>query len=125
MLMNKRLLLKVFYSSIVSYIIVAKLLTIQRYDFFIMFNDLIVLFCCVYVLLFIWGKSFKLKYKLVALILIACSLYIQSFYSLFVYLTKDNYHDPIFDLLLFDIPNVLSLIPLIVSFKLILTNDHT
>lgn len=123
--MNNRLLFKLLYSFIVFYIIVAKLLFIQRYDFLILINDLIVLFCCVYVLLFIWGISLKIKYKIIVLILIACSFFIQSFYSLLVFLTKDNYHNPIFYLLLFDIPNALSLILLIISFKFIMTNDQT
>ena len=123
--MKNHLIIKLLYSFVVFYIIVAKLLFIQRYDFLILINDLIVVFCCVYLLLFLWGIKLKIKYKIIVLILIACSLYIQSFYSLLVFLSKDNYHDPIFDLLLIDIPNALSIILLIASFKLIMTKDQT
>ena len=123
--MNKCLLSKVFYSSIVSYIIVAKLLVIQWYDFIIIYNDLIIIICCVYSLLFLWGIKLKIKFKIVGLMTIASSLFIQFFYGLYIYLTKDYNHDLIYSLLVFDIPNALSIILLIISFKLIITNGQT
>lgn len=90
----------------------------KKNDPSIFFVDLAVLCSCIFLSLLLWTNIKKIKYKIIWIILLVISIFLQIFIGLFDYLSRDINITSTKALYLFDIPNFLSIF--IMMFLLIL-----
>lgn len=90
----------------------------KKNDPSIFFVDLTVLCSCIFLSLLLWTNIKKIKYRIIWIILLVISIFLQIFIGLFDYLSRDINITSTKALYLFDIPNLLSIF--IMMFLLIL-----
>jgi hypothetical protein len=117
---------KILFTVICLYIFSTKLyatiynLVNNRCDWVIYFADLITICSSVVLSLLLWKKINKIKYKIIWILLLSASIFVQTFVGLFSYLSKDPRINQIKVLWLFDMPNLLSILVMIFLLVLVM-----
>ena len=116
-----KLALRIIVTFMCLYVFIAKTYAVvyhlQRHmcDDPILILDLVVLFACVLLVLFLWGKNIKIKYALVWNLILLVDALLQIFCGLLEFLTKSPLVDQTMVIWVFDIPNLLSVFLLVIT----------
>lgn len=103
------------------YIFIAKTFAVfcffsrQKCDYPILVADLVVLYACVLLVLFLWGKNKNIKYALMWNLLLIGAVIMETYSGLFNYLTKNQMINQNIALWIYDIPNSLSVFLLVIT----------
>lgn len=112
---------RIIITLICLYVFIAKTYAVfcffsrHKYDYSILFANLVVLCVCVLLVFFFWGKNMNIKYTLVWNLILLGSVIIQIYSSLFNFLTKSPMIDQNMVLWVNDIPNLLSVFLLVIT----------
>ena len=113
-------LLKISLSLICLYVFLAKIYAIifslvkHISDWPVLLVDVVVLCACLLLVLFLWRKTANIRYGIVWCILIVGAIFAQLYVGLFNLLIKDPSIDQTRVLWAFDLPNLLSLLIMVV-----------
>ena len=106
---------KILITATCLYVFIAKIYVIiyyvvirRHFDIPVRLVDFVALFSCMFLSLIIWQKIHKIKYKVIWMLFLLVSIFIQFFSGLFDYFSKDPRVNQIKVLWTFDIPNSLS-----------------
>ncbi len=118
--------LKISLSLICLYVFLAKIYAIvyalvkHISDWPVLLVDVVVLCACVFLVLFLWGKTANIRYGIIWCLLIVGAIFTQLYVGLFNFLIKDPGVDQTRVLWAFDLPNLLSLLILVVLMIMII-----
>ena len=119
--MMKKFAFRIIITLMCLYVFIAQTYAVFRFfsrhkrDYSILFADLVVLCACVLLILYFWGKNMKIKYTLVWSLVLLGSIIMQIYSGLFDLLTQSPMVDQNMALWIYDVPNLLSVILLIIT----------
>ena len=117
---------KIAITSISVYVFIAKIyiiwyyFSVRNFDVPILLCNFIILGSCILLLLMIWDRIIKIRYKILIIIPLFFTVFIQLFWGLFEFLSKNPNANHQKILWLFDIPNLLSILVMVFLMILVL-----
>lgn len=113
--------LRILFTLFCLYVFIAKIYAIAYHiinhlsDLVVYFVDLMAIVCSIILPFLFWRKIKKIKYGIIWVLFLIVSIFLQIFIGLLNYLSKDSRIDQTEIFWTFDIPNVLSILIMMLS----------